>query len=36
LWVVAVISDKQRGLEPAVREVFSHARHGFCHMCVFR
>lgn len=36
LWVVAVISDKQRGLEPAVREVFSHARHGFCHMHYFK
>jgi hypothetical protein len=30
LWVVAVISDKQRGLEPAVPVVFPHARHGLC------
>jgi hypothetical protein len=28
--VVAVISDKQRGLEPAVRAVFSHAKHALC------
>jgi hypothetical protein len=30
LGVVAVISDKQRGLEPAVRAVFSHAKHALC------
>jgi hypothetical protein len=30
LWVVAVISDKQRGLEPAVPVVFPHAKHGLC------
>jgi hypothetical protein len=30
LWVVAVISDKQRGLEPAVPAVFPHAKHGLC------
>jgi len=30
LWVVAVISDKQRGLEPAVPSVFPHAKHGLC------
>jgi hypothetical protein len=28
--VVAVISDKERGLLPAVAEVFPQARHGFC------
>jgi hypothetical protein len=30
LWVVAVISDKQRGLEPAVPIVFPHAKHALC------
>lgn len=30
LRVVAVVSDKQRGLVPAVAEVFPHAKHGFC------
>jgi hypothetical protein len=30
LRVVAVISDKQRGLEPAVPAVFPHAKHGLC------
>ena len=30
LRVVAVMSDKQRGLEPAVPVVFPHAKHGFC------
>jgi hypothetical protein len=30
LRVVAVMSDKQRGLEPAVPVVFPHAAHGFC------
>ena len=30
LHVVAVMSDKQRGLEPAVPVVFPHAKHGFC------
>jgi hypothetical protein len=30
LRVVAVISDKQRGLEPAVPSVFPHAKHGLC------
>ena len=30
LHVVAVLSDKQRGLEPAVPLVFRDARHGFC------
>jgi hypothetical protein len=32
LRVVALISDKQRGLEPAVPIVFPHAKHGFCQM----
>jgi hypothetical protein len=32
LSVVAVMSDKQRGLEPAVPIVFPHAKHGFCQM----
>ena len=32
LWVVALISDKQRGLEPAVPIVFPQAKHGFCQM----
>lgn len=32
LRVVAVMSDKQRGLEPAVPMVFSQAKHGFCQM----
>jgi hypothetical protein len=32
LRVVAVISDKQRGLEPAVPIVFPHAKHGLCQM----
>jgi hypothetical protein len=32
LRVVAVMSDKQRGLEPAVPIVFPHAKHGFCQM----
>ena len=32
LWVVAVLSDKQRGLEPAVPRVFPHAKHAFCQM----
>jgi hypothetical protein len=30
--VVAVMSDKQRGLVPAVQEVFPHAKHAFCQM----
>lgn len=30
--VVAVISDKQRGLEPAVALVFPQAKHGFCQL----
>jgi hypothetical protein len=30
LGVVAVISDKQRGLEPAVPAVFPHAKHALC------
>jgi hypothetical protein len=30
LGVMAVISDKQRGLEPAVRAVFPHAKHAWC------
>jgi hypothetical protein len=30
LWVVAVISDKQRGSEPAVPNVFPHAKHALC------
>ncbi len=30
LRVLAVISDKQRGLEPAVPSVFPHAQHGLC------
>jgi hypothetical protein len=32
LWVVAVMSDKQRGLEPAVPLVFPDAKHGFCQL----
>jgi hypothetical protein len=32
LRVVAVMSDKQRGLEPAVPIVFSEAKHGFCQL----
>ena len=32
LHVVAVLSDKQRGLEPAVPAVFPHAKHAFCQM----
>ena len=28
--VTAVVSDKQRGLVPAVAEVFSDAKHAFC------
>jgi hypothetical protein len=32
LLVIAVMSDKQRGLEPAVLVVFPHAQHGFCQM----
>jgi hypothetical protein len=32
LLVIAVMSDKQRGLEPAVLVVFSDAQHGFCQM----
>jgi hypothetical protein len=32
LRVVAVLSDKQRGLEPAVPVVFPHAQHAFCQL----
>lgn len=32
LHVVAVMSDKQRGLVPAVPVVFPHTKHGFCQM----
>lgn len=32
LRVVAVMSDKQRGLEPAVLAVFPEAKHGFCQL----
>jgi len=32
LWVAAVISDKQRGLVPAVATVFPKAKHAFCQM----
>ncbi|MBN2258805.1 MAG: transposase [Anaerolineaceae bacterium] len=32
LRVVAVMSDKQRGLEPAVPIVFPEAKHGFCQL----
>ena len=32
LRVVAVMSDKQRGLEPAIPIVFPQAKHGFCQM----
>jgi rRNA maturation protein Nop10 len=32
LCVVALMSDKQRGLEPAVPIVFPQAKHGFCQM----
>jgi transposase-like protein len=30
--VTAVMSDKQRGLVPAVAEVFSSAKHSFCQL----
>ena len=32
LWVAGIISDKQRGLVPAVETVFPRAKHAFCHM----
>jgi hypothetical protein len=32
LQVLAVMSDKQRGLEPAVPAVFPHAKHSYCQM----
>jgi hypothetical protein len=32
LWVAAIISDKQRGLVPAVATVFPDAKHAFCQM----
>jgi hypothetical protein len=32
LHVVALVSDKQRGLVPAVAEVFPKAHHGFCQL----
>jgi hypothetical protein len=32
LWVTAVLSDKQRGLVPAVATVFPAAMHAFCQM----
>ena len=32
LHVAAVVSDKQRGLVPAVAEVFPQAHHGFCQL----
>jgi hypothetical protein len=32
LQVIAVMSDKQRGLEPAVPVVFPHAKHTYCQM----
>jgi len=32
LWVIAVMSDKQRGLVPAVATVFPKAKHAFCQM----
>ncbi len=32
LWVRAILSDKQRGLVPAVAVVFPHAKHSFCQM----
>ena len=32
LWVTAVISDKQRGLVPAIATVFPKAKHAFCQM----
>ncbi len=31
LRVVAVMSDKQRGLLPAIKSTFPHAAHGYCH-----
>jgi hypothetical protein len=34
--VVAVMSDKQRGLEPAVPQVFPTARHAFCQTHYFQ
>jgi hypothetical protein len=32
LWVRAILSDKQRGLVPAVAVVFPHAKHSFCQL----
>jgi hypothetical protein len=32
LWVTALISDKQRGLVPAIATVFPKAKHAFCQM----
>jgi hypothetical protein len=34
--VTAILSDKQRGLEPAVAEVFPGACHAFCHTHYFQ
>jgi hypothetical protein len=34
--VVAVVSDKQRGLEPAVPSVFPQAKHGLCQTHYFK
>jgi len=36
LQVVAVLSDKQRGLEPAVPIVFPHAKHALCQSHYFK
>jgi hypothetical protein len=36
LRVVAVMSDKHRGLEPAVPSVFPHAKYGFCQTHYFK
>jgi hypothetical protein len=36
LRVVAVLSDKQRGLEPAVPNVFPHAKHSLCQSHYFK
>ena len=36
LMVKAIISDKQKGLLPAVAVVFPHAKHGWCHSHYFK
>ena len=34
LTIRAVLSDKQRGLLPAVNEIFPEARHALCLICL--